>query len=299
MSITQPNNLLHFIKTLFAISVAIIAFHSPCHAEQSDLSPLENRILQEEKIYDSSFVLAPHRQNYFLALHYNSDLNTEIYENAGQDAPKDYEAKFQISFKVRAWDNMFGDNGDLFFAYTQRSYWQLYDEALSSPFRDTNYEPEIFIKFDTDFNIFGLKNRAFTIGFDHQSNGESEPLSRSWNRIYSTFITERGNLVLVLKPWYRIPESDNNDDNPNMDKYLGHGELIGAYHIKEHVISLLLRNNLRTDENKGAIELGWSCPLTPKVRVYMQYFNGYGETLVDYNNSVNKIGFGVMLNDWI
>jgi len=320
MSTPRSNNLLHFIKALLVIFVAIIAFYSPCHAEESDilknlsedhvstrpvpksteyLSPLQHRMKEEEKILGSSYVLAPHRQNYFLVINYNSDPNREIYKNTGQDAPKNYEAKFQISFKVRTWKKMFGDNGDLFIAYTQRSVWQLYDQALSSPFRDTNFEPEVFVKFNTDFKLGGLKNRVITIGLNHQSNGESALLSRSWNRIYAAFVAERGNFALIMKPWYRIPEKEENDDNPNIEKYLGYGELIAAYNKKGHVFSLMFRNNLRTNENKGAVELGWSYPFTSKVRGYVQYFNGYGESLIDYNNSVNRIGFGVMLNDWI
>jgi len=302
------------------VCVAIIALFSPCEAEQpgisenlsgdpvstqadsqsaKEISPLQHRMTEEEKIYGSSYVLAPHRQNYFLLINYESDPNKEIYKNTGQDAPKNYEAKFQISFKIQAWKKMFGDNGDLFVAYTQRSVWQLYDAALSSPFRDTNFEPEVFVKFDTDFNVSGLMNRFFILGFNHQSNGKSEPLSRSWNRIYAAFVAERGNLALILKPWYRIPEKEENDDNPNIEKYLGYGELIAAYHMKRHVFSLMFRNNLRTNENRGAVELGWSYPFTPKVRGYVQYFNGYGESLIDYNNKVNRIGFGLMLNDWI
>ena len=320
MSIIQLNNQLHYLKTICAISVAIIAFFSPCGAEQpgnpenlsvdtgstqavpkaaENFSPLKRRMTEEEKMYGSSYVLAPHRQNYFLVINYKSDLNTEMYENTGQDAPKNYEAKFQISFKIQAWKNMFGNNADLFVAYTQRSIWQLYDEALSSPFRDTNYEPEVFVKFDTDFNVGGLKNRVFIIGFNHQSNGESGSLSRSWNRIYAAFVAERGNLALILKPWYRIPEKEEKDDNPNIEKYLGYGEIIAAYHMKGHIFSFMIRNNMRSDANRGALELGWSYPFTPKVRAYVQYFNGYGESLIDYDNSVNRIGIGVMLNDWI
>lgn len=316
----RKNILLHFFKISCMISVTVIALFSPCRAEQSgisenlsgnpvstqavsksteDISPLERRKTEEEKIYGSSFVLAPHRQNYFLIINYESDPNTEIYENTGQDAPKNYEAKFQISFKVLTWKKMFGDNGDLFVAYTQRSYWQLYDEAFSSPFRETNYEPEVFVKFDTDFNVVGLKNRFIIIGFNHQSNGQSEPLSRSWNRIYAAFVAERGNLAMILKPWYRIPENEEDDDNPDIEKYLGYGELVAAYRFKEHVLSLMLRNNLRVKENKGSVELGWSFPITHKVRGYVQYFNGYGESLIDYDDTANRVGFGVMLNDWI
>ena len=226
-------------------------------------------------------------------------MTAETYEFADESEPNHFEVKFQFSFKLLMWDNMFRGNGDLFFAYTQCSWWQLYDQASSSPFRETNYEPEVFVKFDTDFNVFGLRNRLFVIGLNHESNGRGGVLSRSWNRIYVDFIAERGNLVIGLKPWYRLPEDKEDDDNPNIEKYMGYGELFGAYRMKGHVFSFMLRNNLRRDENKGAVELGWSYPIAQNLRVYVQYFNGYGESLVDYNDYSNRIGAGVMLFDWI
>jgi phospholipase A1 len=194
---------------------------------------------------------------------------------------------------------MFRGNADLFYAYTQRSFWQLYHKALSSPFRETNHEPELFVKFDTDFSVLGLKNRLFLIGLNHQSNGRGGVLSRSWNRIYAEFIAERGNFVIALKPWYRIPEDAEDDDNPEIEKYMGYGELLGAYRLNGHVFSFMFRNNLRGDHNRGAVQFGWSYPITHNVRVYVQYFNGYGESLVDYNDNANRIGIGVMLFDWI
>lgn len=311
---------LAFFAMFFAISVNVIPLFSQCIAEQLDskenpivepistpvvttseeeVSAIEERIKEEKKVRDSRFGLTPHRQNYFLAVTYDSDPNTETYEFAGEEEPKHFEVKFQLSFKLLVWDNMFRGNGDLFFAYTQCSWWQLYDQASSSPFRETNYEPEVFLKFDTDFDVFGLKNRIFVIGLNHESNGRGGILSRSWNRIYADFIAERGNFVIGLKPWYRLPEDEEDDDNPKIEKYLGHGELFGAYRKKGHVFSFMLRNNLRRDENKGAVELGWSYPIAPNLRVYLQYFNGYGESLVDYNDYSNRIGVGVMLFDWI
>jgi phospholipase A1 len=63
---------------------------------------------------------------------------------------------------------------------------------------------------------------------------------------------------------------------------------------------MMLRNNLRSD-NLGAVQLDWSFPLPwigDKLSVYVQYFNGYGESLLDYNKSVNRISAGFMLVDW-
>ncbi len=316
----QPKILLPFFETFCAIAITVVSLFSPCYALQlgvagnpssnkvlmpsvtpssEEVSVIERRQTEEKKIRMGAFAITPHRQNYFLFITYDSHPNIEMYEFADQSEPKNYEVKFQLSFKILLWEKMFRNNGDLFFGYTQRSFWQLYDRALSSPFRETNYEPEMFVKFDTDFNVLGLRNRLFLIGFNHQSNGRGEPLSRSWNRIYAEFIAEWNNFVIALKPWYRIPEKEEDDDNPDIEKYLGYGELLAAYRLKGHVFSFMLRNNLRGDENKGAVELGWSFPITHNVRGYVQYFNGYGESLVDYNDTANRIGIGVMLNDWI
>ena len=60
----------------------------------------------------------------------------------------------------------------------------------------------------------------------------------------------------------------------------------------------MLRNNLRS-ENKGAIELGWSFPISSRVKAYVKYFNGYGESLIEYNNAIESFGIGVLISDWL
>jgi phospholipase A1 len=318
----RRTSLLSHFATFCAIAVTVVFLSSPCRAEQEDtsLDPPSEEVSTAEEAGDTSekeedsaikrrkreekragtglFSLSTHRQNYFLPLAYNSNSNRETYNAAGENKPSNTEVKFQFSFKVLLWEKMFWGNGDLFFGYTQLSFWQLYDKDMSSPFRETNYEPEVFFKFDTDFNVLGFRNRLITIGFNHESNGRGQELSRSWNRVFGVFAADRGNLFIALKPWYRIPEDDDDDDNPNIEKYMGYGELFGAYRLKGHIFSFMLRNNLRQN-NRGAVELGWSYPILTNLRLYAQYFNGYGESLADYDHSVNRIGIGVMLNDWI
>jgi phospholipase A1 len=315
----RPKILLSFLAVFFAIALVVISPSSPCLAEQSDTAgeePGEAVSIQEDipakkkesairrserkerRIGDGVLSLSTHRQNYFLPFTYNSNPNRDTYGDAGENKPGNIEVKFQLSFKVLLWEKIFWDRGDVFFGYTQLSFWQLYDKKLSSPFRETNYEPEVFFKFDTDFNVLGLMNRLITFGFNHESNGKSGDLSRSWNRIFAVIAADRGNFAIALKPWYRIPEDKDDDDNRNIEKYMGYGELFGAYRWKGNVFSFLFRNNLRQN-NRGAVELGWSYPITTNLRLYAQYFNGYGESLVDYDHSVNRIGVGVMLNDWL
>jgi phospholipase A1 len=270
--------------------------------ERSEARPpsaLDRRRADEDRIRGSAFAITPHRQNYCLLVSYDPDPNSSTYEFASVNEPKHVEAKFQLSFKILAWKNLLGKRSDLYFGYTQLSLWQVYDKALSSPFRETNYEPEIFFKFDTDFDVLGLRARIVTFGLNHESNGQVEPFSRSWNRVFATLVAERGNLVVALKPWWRIPESDEEDDNPEIGRYLGYGELYGAYRWREHVFSFLVRNNLWTSDNRGAVELGWSFPLLENTRGYVQFFNGHGESLIDHDDSATRIGAGVMLFDWL
>ena len=82
------------------------------------------------------------------------------------------------------------------------------------------------------------------------------------------------------------------DDNNDISDYMGYGEFNFNYEIGEHELQAKWRNNLKFDENRGAIELGWFFPLYGNFKGYVQYFSGYGESLVDYSKSVDKISFG-------
>ncbi|MBE0617140.1 MAG: phospholipase A, partial [Proteobacteria bacterium] len=268
---------------------------------------VSRRLEAEQAVQKSPWAITPHRPNYILPYTYSFNPNTKPLKEAGSDDTNldNAEVKFQISFKLPAWEQILGSNASLYFAYTQISLWQMYNEN-SAPFRDTNYEPEGFVQFDTDYDLLGLKNRAIGLGFVHQSNGRGlDAFSRSWNRLYANFVFERGNFAGALKPWWRIPEDkkepgeSDGDDNPNIERYLGYGELRAGYKWGNMVFAMMLRNNLRTDQNKGAIQLDWSFPLTSKLKGYVQFFNGYGESLIDYDHANQRIGVGVLLSDWL
>jgi phospholipase A1 len=111
----------------------------------------------------------------------------------------------------------------------------------------------------------------------------------------------RGNFAIGFKPWIRLSEDGSNDDNPDITDYLGHYELRAGYKWNEQVFSVMSRNNLESGFDRGAFEFGWSFPLWkyPYLKGYIQYFRGYGESLIDYNNRVNRIGIGVSLTDWL
>jgi phospholipase A1 len=245
------------------------------------------------------FAISPHRSNYILPITYVESPNEKpIREDDPRRELKNPEVAFQISFKAKLWQDVFGQNMDLWVAYTQRSFWQLYNYADSSPFRETNYEPEILLNFRTDYDLIWLKNRFINVGFNHQSNGQTEPLSRSWNRLVANFGFERDNLALILKTWIRFTENEKYDDNPNIEDYLGYGELWTYYFWKGNKFGLMLRNNFDFSTNRGALQVEWAFPLFERVGGYIQYFNGYGESMLDYNHHINRIGIGFIIKDW-
>jgi phospholipase A1 len=206
------------------------------------------------------------------------------------------EAKFQFSFKGRLWttdDRRWG----VWAAYTQQSQWQMYNDEISRPFRETNYMPELLVSYRPGVELpGGFSWKLANLAFNHQSNGRTDALSRSWNRLIGTFGVERENLALFADAWWRIPESDDKDDNPDITDYYGHGRITALYRWREHSFSGWIRGNVRT--GKGAVQLAWSSPrfLGP-LRAYVQLFSGYGESMIDYNFKQTTIGAGVALSD--
>ncbi len=209
------------------------------------------------------------------------------------------EAKFQLSLKTKVWQGVFGDAGDLWVGYTQDSHWQVYNAKTSRPFRETDYEPEALLVFDTHYHLFGWDGRMLGIGVDHQSNGRSDPLSRSWNRVIADVGFERDGWTVMVRPWWRIPESRVDDNNPDISDYMGRGDMqiIHEWHGQE--FGLLLRHSLRGgSRSHGAAQFTWSFPLVGNLRGYMEAFKGYGESLIDYNHNASYVGMGISLLDW-
>lgn len=212
---------------------------------------------------------------------------------------KSTESKFQLSLKTKAVENLLGDNGDIWLGYTQSSRWQVYNSEESRPFRETNYEPEASLIFRTNYEILGLNARLLGLTFNHQSNGRADPLSRSWNRVMLNLGFERDNFALMLRPWYRIEEDSKDDNNPDIKNYMGRGDLTAFYRWNDHDFSLMLRHSLKGgNDSHGAVQFDWVFPISGKLRGQFQLFDGYGESLIDYNHRATYVGLGVSLMNW-
>ena len=263
-----------------------------------------DRIQEDDSNILRPFSLMAHKPNYVLLGAYNTVVfDPTLYREQYNDpslSGKDIESQFQLSVKFPLLVDLFDRQIDIFAAYTNLSFWQVYNSELSSPFREVNHEPEAWVQFHpTEWKIFGIKNSINRFGFVHQSNGQGGVLSRSWNRVYLSMLFERNNFTFSLKPWLRISEDEEKDDNPDITDYLGHYHMRFGYKLADHTFSLMLRNNLESGFSRGAVEAGWSFPLWKYdyVKGYVNYFSGYGQSLIDYNHYVNSIGVGFLLTD--
>ncbi len=267
-------------------------------------NPVEERIAADREAAAQPFSLIAHRPNYVLVGAWNQrGWDPSAFQEAESDPDynlDDVEVQFQLSFKIPLAVNLFNGHMDVYAAYTNRSFWQAYNQEYSQPFRETNHEPEIWAQFHNDWELFGVTNAVNRIGYVHQSNGQSEPLSRGWDRIYADFVFEKSGFVFSVKPWLWVNENVDGD-NDDIDEYMGHGELLAAWGWDQHEISLMLRNQIESDFERGAAELGWSFPLFghSHIKGYLQYFYGYGESLIDYDRRVNRIGIGISFTDWL
>lgn len=226
------------------------------------------------------------------------------------------ETKLQMSVRTKIAKGLLASgSGDdagsdsLWLGYTQQSYWQLFNGSVSRPFRATDHEPELIYIYPHQIDLpGGWKYRLSGLALNHQSNGQSLPLSRSWNRVYLMGAAEKelggdSRLELQGRVWQRLKESSGNDDNPDIADYVGRAELTGFWQINRvHSLSLTLRHSLRS-EARGSARLEWmkastSIADSASLRYHVQLFSGYGDSLIDYNRRRNVLSVGLSLVGW-
>lgn len=225
-----------------------------------------------------------------------------FYFIAGTESPN---AKFQISFKYR----LFSERGSfaqkvpalkgLYLAYTQTSLWDW--EEPSAPFLDTSYKPEVFYALDRlDGGRWGDGFRFdLQAGFQHESNGKGGADSRSLNIVYlepTAVFGKPKELQLTLAPrvWAYVGSLS---DNPDIARYYGY---VGLRAVVGWVDSVQLSALGRIGDawNRGSIQLDLTYPLARlfagnlAIFLHAQYFLGYGESLLLYNERTSSLRFG-------
>ncbi|MBU0620241.1 MAG: phospholipase A [Gammaproteobacteria bacterium] len=252
--------------------------------------------------------LEPYRKNYAL-IRYTTNINVTPASpspNHAATIPFPYqniETKFQFSAKseignYRDLELLGFRNFRLWGAFTQQAYWQAFNVGNSSPFRESNYEPEIIGTFGTG-NMQGWK--LLNVGFSHQSNGRSEPASRSWNRFYLQGGWEWQDIHVMGRGWWRLPEQAAKDDNPDISNYAGRAELVVHWlPDRDDEIILLLRSNLDAHGHKGFMQLDWASPFNigRSSQLNFQLTTGYADSLIDYNHWQTTFSIGIVFKEW-
>ncbi|MBC8055827.1 MAG: phospholipase A, partial [Rhizobiales bacterium] len=250
------------------------------------------------------FNFVGYQPNYVLPVHVTNRINRspESPTQASVSSPeyKSTEAKFQLSLRTKIAQDLPAVGGDVWVAFTQQAMWQIYNGADSKPFRNTDYQPEAIYVLPTSKDLralpFGWQWRYTQLGLAHQSNGQSDPLSRSWNRAYLGAGFENGNWSFTARYNHRLKEDIETDNNPDLVSFRGRGEFQLTWARGLHTASVLYRTSLRNTDY-GAVQAEWTYPIFKDqpngLRWFVQAFSGYGETLTDYNFRQTSLGAGV------
>lgn len=289
--VTEPSLIMSVKKAVAAAS----------DEKQTTDSILDKRVKSVKESNTNPFSISQYRQNYLLPVTHVTSPNPISVDGLTEETLDKFEAKYQISVSMPLYLQE-DDASGVFFGMTLVSFWQVYNDETSKPFRENNYEPEVYYQWQTDWDLLGYRFNQFNVGINHQSNGQSGLKSRSWNRIYATAIFSDIDSFYYIKTWVRLPEEEKafeldptGDDNPDITDYIGRGEFGYGFNLGKVNVLAKLTNNLSFNENRGSIELNLTYPINDRYDWLLQYFNGYGDSLIDYNNHQQRIGLGIQL----
>ncbi|WP_300447404.1 phospholipase A [uncultured Helicobacter sp.] len=243
---------------------------------------------------DQSYLaLYPHKAIYVLPYYYSFS----------EPAPGNLnrETKFQFSFKLAVIKKLFSPYGKLYFAYTQTAWFQNYNKPDSRPFRDLDYQPEIFYSYEKPIKFLGGVLKGISLGINHTSNGEGLLRSRTQNRLLLNIRWEYdtlsyGTFGLNLGTWiYTGTHLDGfMHDNPDLPLYRGYSDLRLYYKSKRHLLEAYVRPPIAR-VYYPYFELGYTLRVSDNVGIYCQYVNGYGDNMFEYNQYAQRIGIGFRL----
>lgn len=207
------------------------------------------------------------------------------------------DSKLQLSLKAMLFRNF-----NLYFAYTQLMLWTLTEK--SAPMRDINFNPEVFYRLKLTKDADGFLDFGF---YEHESNGRSGKLSRSWDRAYLrwTSRTSLGDSRRLVWSFKAFAPYNLDNENKAIARYRGLWELSTTltgflspiFDISEVTFRLYPGGPSHTNPLRGGQELTirakWASRtlLSP---IVWQIFHGYGEYLLDYNERkfIVRVGLG-------
>lgn len=254
-----------------------------------------------EDLLGTRYSLFTHYRTYVLPVSYNWVPHQDVYANVpgvGNKESRYYdntEAEFQISFFIPVYRKVLKTQWDFLVAYTHQSWWQVYNTAWSRPFRETNYTPEVFFRrlAVEPKSFLNLDMFSFDVGYVHQSNGQVQYISHSWDRIFGRMYFTSGDVFLNLMAWIKIPEKKSEDDNPDIQRYTGIGDIRLQKAFGLHTIEAKV-----PIAEKPGIEIQYSYPWHDQLRFFVSGRYGYGQSLIEYNRVTEQLGIGFALENF-
>jgi len=260
-------------------------------ASADDIAPLEIAVNKS-----SAVTTAPADESKPLVILARSEdepplsVNEPMYFVLGIDSKRNVDSRFQLSFKYRPFDpgarvaQYFPALSNLYFGYTQTTLWDV--DADSSTFKDTSYRPSLYYKWlDSGRNIPAAE---WHLGVEHESNGQDGVDSRSINIAFvrpswHLDLANGRRLTLSPKLYHYLEKSDNSD----IHRYRGYVDWQARYGREDGAILSALYRHGSGGYLSGQLDLSY--PISDKLFgrtgtfIHLQLFNGYGETLIDYN----------------
>lgn len=265
----EKNKLLH---TDYADSPKVFAAPKPL--EHLSMSPFEEW-----------------RGSYVMYMYNFSPMDNPLYRRD--------EMKFQLSFRVPLVRDIFRSGGVLYFAFTDTFFFQVFNDAASSPVRDNDFQPEILYTYPMNVEFWGGALSELTTGYRHISNGEIDTTqgnaidkSRGSDRWIFKAIWQSKHFGIDWESFFPIryyPE------NPDIYRYLGGADLKFYLRYGRHLADITL-NGLLSKKNlkgHGGIRLSYTYKLNAFVGLYAQYFVGFGDYLWEYNRFGHRFGVGL------
>jgi phospholipase A1 len=268
-------NLTELTKNIFIIFLIITFQSHTASAQQKIQRDSITRILKSQP----SFTI--YKDNYIIT-------GTALDEKATK---QNSDVKMQISFKQRLTNSSLPFKSYLYLTFTEKSFWKIYER--SSPFQENIFNPGLGLgKF-----IFkkGKQIGIATLQVEHESNGRDSTFSRSWNYVSIGYVSILSSqITMITKAW--IPFSM--DDNNNITDYMGYGELTFNWEIFKNKLQVnaIIRKGAKLNFN-GSIQTGiYFNPIKYSNQyIYLQFYDGYGENLLDYDQLTNKIRLGICI----
>lgn len=261
----------------------LISFGTPHRAHAQILSvPDEQEYqdsLKKEQRYGPFFGF--YKDNYFIVgtsvIHKPTQYNSDV--------------KFQISLGIRLTKNTLPLGTYIFLMYTQKAFWNVFENSL--PMHDINFNPGIGIA-----RPFFIGNRyvgKLTLLLEHESNGKDGSASRSWNKVSisgSALINEW--LMVHSKFWIPIVDGMNNRD---ILKYSGIWQTgFVAYTPSKRLslgVTLVKRSGWNLNFNT-IVDFIWRVSDKTNLNLLLQYYNGFGENMIDYNQFHSRLRVGIV-----